>query len=37
MKKILEAIEQMRKIGYSANQLEVDFGYPNDETEGYYL
>lgn len=39
MNKILEAIEQKRQIGYSGNQLEVDFGYPNDEseTEGYYL
>ena len=39
MEKILQAIEKKRKIGYSNNQLEVDYGYPNDEAEeeGYYL
>lgn len=39
MKKILEAIEEKRNMGYSTNQLEVDYGYPNDEAEkeGYYL
>ena len=39
MNKILEAIEQKMKMGYSSIQLEVDFGYPYEEskTEGFYL
>lgn len=39
MEKILQEIEEKRKIGYSSNQLEVDYGYPNNEAEeeGYYL
>lgn len=39
MEKILKAIEEKNKVGYSNCQLEVGFGYPYDESEleGYYL
>ena len=39
MERILKAIQEKNEVGYSNNQLEVGFGYPNDEseTEGYYL
>jgi hypothetical protein len=41
MDKILEAIDQKMKMGYSSIQLEVDFGMLNCESEeqeeGYYL
>jgi hypothetical protein len=39
MNEILEAIQKKFEMGYSNNQLEVDFGYPNEEseTEGFYL
>ena len=39
MEKILEAIKEKLNMGYTINNLEVDFGYPDDqtETEGYYL
>lgn len=39
MERILKAIQEKNKMGYSNNQLEVSFGYTNDESEsdGYYL
>lgn len=39
MEKILAAIQEKLNLGYSTVQLEVDFGYPDDqaEAEGYYL
>ena len=38
IKRILQEIEQKQDIGYAAEQLEVDYGYIEDEeNEGYYL
>jgi len=39
MEKILKAIDEKLQEGYSINNLEVDYGCPDDELgkEGYYL
>lgn len=38
MHRILQAIEEKQNIGYTEEQLEVDYGYiGNEENYGYYI